>query len=161
MAPWSIPNTTVLLTGSTTSPAMTLVMRLGRISRVSLLEKQNEDGHLHIAGGAAQDGDELRGLDDKHARSLPSNHTKDLHSDADARNKRLADEGSPGPEFLRCPAGDEEVHYAYTIDGSSVDAKITSRDGTDFIPQIVVVMPRTLIIVAVPAVISSRPQCFP
>lgn len=62
-----------------------------------------------VAGGPAQDRDELGGLDDGDARGAAGQDAEDLRAGADGGDEGLQDEGEAGPPFLDHPARHEEV----------------------------------------------------
>lgn len=85
--------------------------------------------HEDVAGGASEDGDELRGLDDGDARVAAGQDANDLRRDPDGRDKGLHDEGETWAPLLDGPARHEQVHRAAEGGAHAEDGELGRRPG--------------------------------
>lgn len=71
--------------------------------------KSTEGLDSHVACWAAQNGNQLRCLDNHHARALPGHDAQDLRQNPNSRDKGLHHERQPRAKLFRDPSCDEEI----------------------------------------------------
>lgn len=116
IAPCNMPNTAVLLMGSTTSPAMMFTTRLCSVSVCLCTYITPTNNNLHVASWPSKNSNQLSCLNDHHACSPPCYHAQDLSEDANGRNKGLHHECQSWTKFLGHPSRNEEIKSPYQVE---------------------------------------------